>query len=217
MSSKDIARLRRGFAKAPAAMAAAARRGLVDAGNQWRNKMVLDRFQPFQSNRNDGDTLQSRTGFLKRSLGTRTVGSTLNDLGLEVFSAGIRYARIQEYGGEVRPVSAKYLTIPLDAALGKRGIPKRNSIRDYAKDGGFFYVSKKGNLLFVLSKETGRGSNRKTELVPLYVLKKRVKIPPRFGMRLTFDQLAAARRKILQQSLVDGLTKALAAGGSSDG
>lgn len=212
MTSKDIARLRRGFQRAPEAMAKSARTALRNAANTWQRKVVLDRFRPFSDNKNDTNTLQSRTSMLRKSLGHRIEGETLSDLSLSVYSSGIKYARIQEYGGEVRPIKAKWLTIPLDAALGARGIPKRSGPRAY--DDGFFFTSKKGSLIFAVSKVVGRGKNKRTDIVPLYVLKKSVTIPARFGLRQTWADLESERREKLQNALIAGLNKALGQGGA---
>lgn len=69
------------------------------------------------------------------------------------------YARVQDYGGTIRPKSSQYLTIPLPGTRGR--------IRDYPN--GFFIRSKKGNVVFVEQK--GKG-----QLKPRFVLKKSVNI-----------------------------------------
>lgn len=212
MSSKDIARLRRGFKRAPELMAREARAALRDAANTWQGKVVRENFRPFSGNKNDTKTLQSRSSFLRRSLGHRIEGDNLSNLSVSVYSSGVKYARIQEYGGDVRPVKGKYLTIPLDAAMGPRGVPKKSSVRDYAD--GFFFESKAGNLIFAVSKVVGRGKNARSQVVPLYVLKRKVTIPARFGLRQAWADLEAKRREQLQVALIAGLNKALAQGGT---
>ena len=86
---------------------------------------------------------------------------------------GIHYLKSHEYGAVIRPKRSNYLTIPLPAALDSRGVPKKRSAREW-KD-TFVIKSKKGNLLIVRKKRAG--------IEPLYVLKKRVVIPKRLGMR----------------------------------
>lgn len=69
------------------------------------------------------------------------------------------YARVQDYGGRLRPKTSKYLTIPLPGTRGR--------IRNYPN--GFFVKSKKGNLLFV-EKQGKKG------IKPRFVLKQSVHI-----------------------------------------
>jgi phage gpG-like protein len=90
----------------------------------------------------------------------------------EIGGGNARYAGIQEYGGVVTPKKASYLTIPLKAALNADGTPKKQSAREWLNT--FVIKSKAGNLLIVMRD----GPN----LVPLYVLKSQVKIPPRLRM-----------------------------------
>jgi len=82
------------------------------------------------------------------------------------------YAGVHETG-KVITAKGGYLTIPLPAALNRNGTPKRPSARHWDKT--FVQKSKKGNLI-IFRNEGGK-------LVPLYVLKKSVRLPPRMGMR----------------------------------
>lgn len=88
------------------------------------------------------------------------------------YIGGNSYMGVQEYGATIRARSAKYLTIPLPAALNAAGIPLRRSARQWSNT--FVRKSKNGNL--IIFQKTGKG------LVPLYLLKKSVKIPKRLGM-----------------------------------
>ncbi len=82
--------------------------------------------------------------------------------------------RIHEEGGTIRAKSAKYLTIPLPAALDGRGVPLQRRARDWQNT--FVARSKRGNLL--IFRKLGR-----REITPLYVLKPSVTIPARLGMQ----------------------------------
>jgi hypothetical protein len=91
--------------------------------------------------------------------------------------SALPYAKIHETGGTITAKKSKYLTIPLPAALGPNGVPKKKSAKDW--DSTFVAKSKKGNLI-IFHKEGGR-------TVPLYVLKTSVKIPARLGLRETLE------------------------------
>lgn len=76
-------------------------------------------------------------------------------------------ARTHEYGETLR--GSPYLTIPLQTQYDDV---------DQVPD-GFFFVSRKGNLLF--------GKREGKSLRPLFVLKESVDIPARMGLRRMFD------------------------------
>ena len=87
------------------------------------------------------------------------------------------YAKIQDEGGKIVPKGHPYLTIPLPGVKG--------NIENFP--GGFFFRSKKGNLLYsapVRNRKTSTSAihSRAGEvniLRPLFVLKKSVTLPPR--------------------------------------
>jgi hypothetical protein len=85
------------------------------------------------------------------------------------------YGSVHEYGATIRPKKAKYLTIPLPAALNPDGTPKKRGARDWDKT--FVIRSKNGSLLIV--QKVGN------QIVPLYVLKTEVRIPPRLQLGKT--------------------------------
>ncbi len=86
---------------------------------------------------------------------------------------------VHEDGATIRKKS-KMLAIPLDAALDSRGRPLKRGPRSWRNT--FVARSKRGNLLIFLK--------RGKEIIPLYVLKDQVKIPPRLGMGVTLDKAA---------------------------
>lgn len=152
------------------------------------------------TNRNSGtfpsgttaNSLSRRTGYGIKSIRDSSGvsgGSTLQSIVLYV--GGADYMRIHETGGVIRPKSGKYLTIPLPEALNGDGTPKRRSARDW--NDTFIQKSRNGNLL-IFQKRGG-------SIMPLYVLKTSVTIPPRLGLSLTFNQfldqfLLDVRRKV---------------------
>jgi hypothetical protein len=73
------------------------------------------------SDRLGGDTLHTHSRRLIDSLGYRVSGDALGDLELRTFSAGVPYARLQEFGGDVAPRNVRNLTIPQPAALTEGG------------------------------------------------------------------------------------------------
>lgn len=87
---------------------------------------------------------------------------------------------VHERGAIVRARRAKYLTIPLPEALDSRGVPLKRRARDWQNT--FVARSRNGNLLIF--------QRRGREIVPLYLLKKSVKLPRRLGARVTLDKAA---------------------------
>lgn len=120
-------------------------------------------------------TLSKRSGALTASIlsSVKITGSTFGDL--EGHIGGNFYARVHEFGAVIKPKKAKYLTIPLPAAMDSRGIPLKKSARDW--ENTFVAKSKKGNLIIF--------QKQGTVIVPLYVLRTQVTIPARLGMQKT--------------------------------
>jgi len=122
-------------------------------------------------------TLSRRSGDLIQSIkdSVRVTGTTLATV--EGGIGGAFYLRTHEYGATIRPKKAKYLAIPLPEALNANGTPKLASLRPWKNT--FVKPSKAGNLL--IFQKRGR------HIVPLYVLKKEVKIRPRLGLGETLQ------------------------------
>lgn len=74
---------------------------------------------------------------------------------------GISYLRTHEFGADIHPKRAKYLTVPLSAALNANGTPRKMSARQW--DNTFVNRSKNGNLLIFRKDSRGR-------ITPLYLL-----------------------------------------------
>lgn len=148
-----------------------------------------------------GAILNRRTGHLAQSIGAKVERDSNQDL-MGTIGSGygamerMPYAEIHETGGVITPKRAKYLTIPLQAALTSAGAPKKAGARDW-KD-TFVGRSRAGNL--IIFQKRGKGS-----LIPLYVLKKRVTIPARRYMSITRDQMTGrvvlAIRGAIERSL----------------
>jgi phage gpG-like protein len=121
------------------------------------------------------DTLSKRTGKLVSSIrkSIRVQGRS-TDPGGTVGRIGspLVYASTQEFGATIRPRRAQYLTIPLPAAMNNRGVMLFPKARDYPRT--FVQMSRRGNL--IIFQKRGR------DAVPLFVLKREVKIPPRLNL-----------------------------------
>ena len=87
---------------------------------------------------------------------------------------------VHEDGATVTAKRARFLTIPLPAALDNRGIPLKRRARDW--DNTFVARSKRGNLI-IFQKQSDGG------IVPLYVLKRSVTIPPRLRLGETLEKV----------------------------
>lgn len=195
---------------------------LKDSGRLFDNEMRKS-FRP-RGSRSD-QWLQSRTGNLRRSLGFQVSGSRLDDLRLAVFSAGTKYANLQENGGTIRPKRGDYLTIPIADNLTPSGVPRYPSAKDLRQQlnqVGPARPAKRGRKdklagarTFVLKAKTGklyiilRQSNGKSQL--LWALVKSVKVPPRFGFRRTWNKQAPMRAqmfKVAMEKAVDASIRA---------
>jgi len=104
---------------------------------------------------------------------------------------GVFYLKSHEYGAVIRARRSQYLTIPLPAALDSRGVPLKKSAREWADT--FVIKSKNNNLLIVQKTASG--------IVPLYVLKKEVRIPRRLGMKEELDKYVNLFAKFMEQDL----------------
>ncbi|MCL4743842.1 MAG: hypothetical protein KJZ83_00355 [Burkholderiaceae bacterium] len=122
-------------------------------------------------------TLSRRSGELVASIekSVRVKGGTFDNLTGYISAAfpGI----VHEFGATIKPRTAKFLTVPLPAALDSKGVPLKKKARDW--NNTFVARSKAGNLLIF--------QRRGSQIVPLYVLKSSVTIPPRLGMRATLQ------------------------------
>ena len=134
--------------------------------------------------------LQKRSGGLLRALlNGKVIASNREVVGTLAVPG---YAGIHEDGSIVK-ARGRYMAIPLPAALDSRGIPLKRGPRDW--DNTFVFESKKGNLLIARREATG--------IVPLYVLKTKVKIPPRLGLQAALNREGES----LEGRLIDAVLK----------
>lgn len=145
------------------------------------------------------NTMSKRTGFMIESIKDSVKVEGLTIPTIVGYISIPRERKIHEKGGVLKPKKAKYLTIPLPAALDSRGVPLKPSARDW--ENTFVIKSKKGNLL--IAQKQG------VQLVFLYVLKSEVYIPPRLGAEDTLlagkDYLVDKMADAVLKSLIGGL------------
>ena len=166
------------------------------------NVIKRNRFQGYRGE-SYSNRLQRRSGALANAYRVyRTTESSLDgSAGIRSGVRGSEYAKMQEFGGTIRPKRGKDLTIPTTAALTPSGVLSgrykiRKSGTGYTTDAGdtFLFKSRRGNLLIGIKKTktkgfgagvvqravaSGRGKDR--ELTAFYVLRRQVRIPARFG------------------------------------
>jgi phage gpG-like protein len=141
-----------------------------------------------------GLSVRYRQGHLARSFGWDVNAGDGKAIVMRVFSAGVPYANIHEFGGTVKPAGGrKYLTIPIADNLRANGTPKFPSARRLMDDPSrdtFIFKSKRGNLLIAEPSITKGGKRRyvkgpngekKEKLKLLFALKPSVTIRPRLG------------------------------------
>jgi hypothetical protein len=162
--------------------------------------------------------LESRSNKLAESLGKDVSGeSSLETLRLKVFSAGRKYAHLQEYGGTIKPKKKKWLAFPSSdpEVVTPKGVPLypggAGEFIEKHKGETFFKKGKKPDTLLLVwdpVKKPTRGKNRSKERVQLgkggprvvFILKRQVTIPPRFGFRKTWNEQSRARVEMFQKA-----------------
>lgn len=144
-----------------------------------KNELVAKHSQPYDGKKS-GDSLKRRSGAgLKSIMESIKVqaGSEIERVSASI--GGNFVMRVHEYGATITPKTAKYLTIPLPAALDSRGLPKKPRARDW--NNTFIAPTKSGLIIF---------QKRASRIVPLYLLKKSVTIKPRLGMYDKLDDMS---------------------------
>ena len=128
-----------------------------------------------------GRILRRRTGTLAKKATWFQRGSKKGlILSLQTDRDITPYAWIHEYGGIIRAKNARYLTIPIpgrEGPLTPAGVT-RKSAAEYIRDPNeetFFAKSRQGNLILFRKKH----SKTRDRVVPLFVLRKQVKMPQR--------------------------------------
>lgn len=199
-----LARLSRTLAEIPRVARREMKRELRTWGQDWED-VVRGRFSA-----GGESNLHNRTGFLRNSVGFQVIDGA-NALSLRASSRGVIYARIQEMGGVIRPVNARFLTIPMPANRTAGGDIRYKSARAFiATHPGetFFLRTPDGELLLMWRKPTQAARRsigaKRGEAVALWRLVTKVEIPgpaapnkrraSRFGFFDSWHNLAPKRR-----------------------
>lgn len=160
------------------------------------------------------------TGTLQRSFtyATRRTPGVLANLSTRVFSAGNKYATLQQYGGVVRAKRGKYLAIPQAAVKTPAGVPRYASPRNYPGK-TFVMRDRLGRLWIVESKRKGgkraagfQGPMRqdKEQLTFLWQLVKSVTIRGKLNWFEQWRRDAPMRRSLLSAAVKRALGEAAA-------
>lgn len=156
-----------------------------------------------------GERLRRRTGMLRNSLGVSPAGSSAAEPTASSFSAGVKYAAIQDQGGIVRPKKGTYLTVPLPFAKTARGVTRASAA--LVKNGDKWQT--KGLVPGAENKDTWIKRKRPTsrpvvfvmgksgEPMPLYLLVRKVVIEGNFGFSDIWDDLEPRREKMWKRTL----------------
>jgi phage gpG-like protein len=112
------------------------------------------------------------TGNLRRSFAI-----TPPQNGRAFVTTSANYARVQEFGGTLRPTSKRYLTVPLNV----RAKAMRANTKDLRTQALSVIRSAKGKLLLVRHKGRGRGQ----QIEPMFLLTRSVTLPARPYIRPT--------------------------------
>ncbi len=189
----DTKRLEAAMKKAPEALYRRLREAFRLGHQKFLNRFKRERLRSGKSE----DGVQSRSRRLSRSFDSETRGDSLATLETETYSAGVRHARIHEYGGEIVPRTKQYLTIPLDAARAgdREGAIARTSARHFSNT--FFLTTKVGKLLLMGSPTEGRSD----EVKPLFLLVKSVMLKARLGFRKLWNEMEPAYLRMINAAV----------------
>jgi len=140
--------------------------------------------------------LERRTGDLVKSFVTGISGENIHDIEGWVATRS-KYAGIHETGGVVRPKNPNgFLAIPLDAAKTPAGVIKNEFAGPLRNVPGLFCEkSPSGKLLLWMDKPGG--------VVPMFVLKKQVSIPPRLKFYEMFRRWSGLLKKRFLEPAVE--------------
>ena len=151
-----------------------------------------------------GQVLKKREGLLSSSIqlsGAQGKVTTVGDSMIGTLGTNMEYAAVQEYGGTIRPKHGKYLAIPITRKYGGQALTDRGRSRGRPRDfkDTFFAVSKKGNLI-MFGKYNGK-------VVPLFAMKKEVKIPKRPYMKPSLQEKAGDIIKFFSEDIQKHIEK----------
>jgi hypothetical protein len=159
----------------------AAKRAQIDLGTARAADILVGYLRRFSSN----ELLHARTGTLARLWDSQKVAD-----GEYMISNRAPQAAILEYGGEIRPKTAKALAIPLDAATTDRGVARYPTARE-AFDAEHLFMLKAADGRAYLAKRLGPN-----QLEVWYALKDQVTIP---AFQYASEAIAAGRDQAIEE------------------
>jgi len=166
------------------------------------SKGFLKRFRESQLQGPPGVRGASGHGLFGTFKRVSLVSSTIEGMGMEIFSES-KIAKLHETGGTVRDPGGKRLAVPLSART--EMFTSSEKLRSWYKR-----PKELRNIRALrLKGETflARVTRRAQKILPLYVLKRQVRIKPRLKFYQTWDGLANYRIDILNQSVEKALRK----------
>lgn len=122
-----------------------------------------------------GGAILQKTGRLRNAISVYTKNEGNGKYEFIAKVQGIKYARIHQYGGVIKPVNAKAIAIPLTPEASKKGP------RDWP-DGELIYVKSEGKAPTLCTQAKGNSKKKgykKGDMIAQYVLVKAVTIPGR--------------------------------------
>lgn len=141
-----------------------------------------------------GQRLKRRSGELARGFIPKVGGNSLKTIFAQV-SNSVRYVAVHEFGGIIKPVKAKWLTIPLPKNQTASGVTRKTARGLFTEGNAFIH---KG-VIFENRGKTKAGKDRKP--VPMFALKKQVKIPARLGFMQAAEHFANRLIKDLREMI----------------
>jgi hypothetical protein len=129
------------------------------------------------------------------------VSPTIDGMGIEIFSNS-KIARLHETGGIIRSKSGGRLAVPLSAR--SEMFKKDKLLARYKKP---YELKNIKAMRFKGKTFLARVTKRAQKILPLYVLKRQVRIKPRLGFYRTWDGLVNYRIDILNKSIEKALRK----------
>ena len=141
-------------------------------------------------NLRSGNMIQKLLGGVKFERGRGGAAATFS---------GPSWLSVHEYGAVITPKRAKYLTIPLPAAMDSRGVPFKKSLSEW--ENTKMVPTKRGNGYLVYQERGNR-------IIPLYVLVTSVKIPPRLGMGYTIRSMRQPMIEKVFNKVIRGFSNA---------
>lgn len=143
--------------------------------------------------------LHGRTGTLARSWAAGTAVSSGLGVRLAVGSK-LAYAAIHEDGGEILPVKAKALTIPISENMTARGVPRYSTVAALKQAMGEknVFTLKRGGKPPLIMAKTGKSDR---SIHPFFVLSASVKIPARHYVSIALEAASPLVTKEIKDAL----------------